>query len=303
MRPSARNHIDRELARCLASNAARPAADIATMTPQQARAVYAESRLPWNTGLPAMAEVVQGTLKSGAGEIRFVRLVPEQAEPGLVVYLHGGGWVTGSIETHDGIMRRIADLSCRAVVGLDYPLAPEARRAGILAACVSAVRQMMDGGDAPVVLAGDSAGAELSLATALALRDQGRRLPGGLCLAYPALWPRFDTPSHVRLGDGRFGHSTRKMQVYWRHYLGDGEEPLPDAPELVDLPRCFLLGAELDCLLDDTLDLSRQLTAAGIAHEVSVPKGSVHGFLHYSSAASIAMEALEEMARFISACG
>ena len=204
MDESARPTVDPALADCLARNSGRPAADIPSMTPQQARAVYAESRVPWNDGQPAMAEVLRDRLPGAAGGLRFVRLVPEQAEPGTVVYFHGGGWVTGSIETHDGIMRRLAVLSRRCVVGLDYPLAPETRRAAMLAACLAALRQVMQDGEGPVVLAGDSAGAELALACTLALRDQGARLPEGLGLAYPALWLRFETPSHLRLGDGRW---------------------------------------------------------------------------------------------------
>lgn len=303
MDESARPTVDPALADCLARNSDRPAADITSMTPQQARAVYAESRLPWNDGQPAMAEVVRGLLPGGTGGLRFVRLVPQQAEPGTVVYFHGGGWVTGSIATHDGIMRRLAELSGRSVVGLDYPLAPETRRAAMLAACLAALRQVMEEGEGPVVLAGDSAGAELALACALALRDAGARLPDGLCLAYPALWPRFETPSHLRLGDGRFGHSTAKMRAYWQHYLGDDEEHLPARPELSGLPPCYLLGAQYDCLLDDTLDLARLLREAGAAPELSVPAGSVHGFLHYAAAAPIALDALRDLARFIRTCG
>ena len=149
------------------------------------------------------------------------------------------------------------------------------------------MRSVMEGREGPVLLGGDSAGAELSVAVTLDLRARGGRLPEGLVLAYPALWPRFDTPSHRRAGDGRFGLSTARMRASWRHYLGD-EEALPGRPDLAGFPRCFLLGAALDCLLDDTLDLARQIQAAGGRYELRVPHGSVHGFLHYASAAQVA---------------
>ena len=293
--------VDPELALCMADNAERPASDVATMTPQDAREVYAQSRVPWNTGLPKMAEVGRGTLSVAGADMPFVTFVPHAADAGTTIYLHGGGWIMGSTATHDGIMRRIAELSRRSVIGLDYPLAPEFRRSTIVSACISAVSQVLERYDGPIVLAGDSAGAELSLSVALALRDQGAPLPDGLCLAYPALWPRFETASHGRSGHGRFGLSTDKMQGYWQHYLG-GEEALLDVPDVSGLPRCFVLGAALDCLLDDALDLAHLLAAAGVDHELHVPDGSVHGFLHYSSAAQVAMDALQEIARFIRAC-
>ncbi len=293
--------IDPELARCLRRNAARPAADITRMTPQEARRVYAESRVPWNTKEPDMAEVRRGTLQLGGEGMRFVQLLPYDPRPGKVVYLHGGGWVTGSVATHDGIMRRIAEGTRRSVMGFDYPLAPEVRRAGILEACLSAVRCVRAAGKGPLVLGGDSAGAELALSVALAMRDAGEGMPDGLFLAYPALWPRFDTPSHVRSGDGRFGLATETMKQSWRLYLGE-EAALPARPELAGLPPCFVLGAALDCLLDDAMDLSRMLEAEGVARELVVPGGSTHGFLHYSAAARIAMDAHEAIARFIRSC-
>ena len=294
--------VDPELAACMTENAGRPAANITAMSPLEARTTYARSRKPWNTGLPDMAKVDHGSMSTAAGNMPFVRLTPHEADEGAVVYLHGGGWVTGGIDTHDGIMRRIAELSRRTVVGLDYPRAPEARRPAMIEACLTGIRTFMAENSGPVVVAGDSAGAELTVSTALALRDEGDRLPDGLCLAYPALWPRFETPSHARSGDGRFGLSTAKMQVFWGHYLG-AHTALPDRPDVAGLPRCLIMGATLDCLLDDATDFARLLKAQGVEHELHVPDGTVHGFLHYSAAAQIAMDAHRAIARFIRACG
>ena len=261
--------VDPELALCMAENAKRPASDVTAMTPQETREVYAQSRVPWNRGLPQMAEVRRGSLPAAHVEVPEVTFVPHEAEAGATIYLHGGGWVMGGTATHDGIMRRVAELSRRTVIGLDYPLAPESRRSATLSVCISAVGQALERCEGPAVLAGDSAGAELSLSVALSLRDQGARLPDGLCLAYPALWPRFETASHVRSGDGRFGLSTDKMRSYWGHYLG-GEDALPEWPNVSGLPRSFVLGAALDCLLDDARDLARMLEAAGVEHELQV---------------------------------
>lgn len=290
--------IDPELGACMAENAGRPAADITAMTPHEARATYAKSREPWNTGLPDVAKVDHGSMDTSAGVMRFVRLTPHQADEGTVVYLHGGGWVTGGIDTHDSIMRRIADLSRHTVIGLDYPRAPEARRPVMIEACRAGILAVMAENDGPVVIAGDSAGAELALSSALALRDERARLPDGLCLAYPALWPRFGTPSHARSGDGRFGLSTAKMKVFWDHYLGD-HTALPDRPDVAGLPKCLIMGAALDCLLDDAMDFAALLKAQEVKHELHVPDGTVHGFLHYSAAAQVAMDAHHTIARFI----
>lgn len=290
--------VDAHLAECMDDNAGRPAADVNAMTPAEARAVYAQSREMWNTGEPAMAEVRRNMMHLDAVEMPAVTFVPDDAGPGATVFLHGGGWVMGGTATHDGIMRRLADLTRRPVIGLDYPLAPDARRPATVRACTAAISRIIEDSEGPVVVAGDSAGAELSLSATLALRDAGATLPDGLCLAYPALWPRFETESHNRSGDGRFGLSTETMRGFWQHYLGDGEA-LPASPDLSGLPRCYILGAALDPLLDDAVDLAGLLKAAGVDCELHVPGGSTHGFLHYSAVAPIAMDALAAMARFI----
>ena len=294
--------VDPRLAECLADNAGRPTADVNAMTPAEARAVYAQSREMWNTGDPAMAEVRRRVLQLDDIEMPAVTFVPNDARPGATVFLHGGGWVMGSTATHDGIMRRLADLTHRPVIGLDYQLAPESQRPVTVRACTAAISRIIGDTEGPVVIAGDSAGAELSLSATLSLRDAGETLPDGLCLAYPALWPRFETESHNRCGDGRFGLSTDTMRGFWEHYLGDGEA-LPARPDLSGLPRCYILGAALDPLLDDAVDLAGLLEAAGVDRELHVPGGSTHGFLHYSSAAPVAMDALAAMARFVRSCG
>lgn len=292
--------IDPEIAACIAATAGLPVSDVSVMAPQEARAAYAAGRVPWNRGGPVMAETRHHAISTPDGEVAAVAHRPADAQPGTVVYLHGGGWVTGSIETHDGIMRRLASCAQRQVVGLDYPLAPEARRSRILAACVAAVRSIMEGGE-PVILAGDSAGGELALSTALALRDDGLAGPRGLALLYPALWPRFDGPAHRRSGGGAFGLTTAKMRAFWSHYLGEDEGSLDAAPDLGGLPPCFVLGAALDCLLDDALDLSRLLAASNVSHDLSVPAGTVHGFLHYSAKSALAMAAHRRLGDFVRA--
>lgn len=292
-----RTLIDPEIAACIARTAHLPVSDIAVMSPGDARATYAAGREPWNVGGPAMAETRHGILATSSGKVPMVELVPERAEPGVVIYLHGGGWVTGGIATHDGIMRMIASSCSTRVIGLDYPLAPEARRSRIVASCLQGVCQIAERGE-PMVIAGDSAGGELALAVAMQLRDDDGPLPAGLGLLYPALWPRFSSTAHRRCGNGEFGLTTAKMQAFWRHYLGPEDAPLADTPDLSGLPPSFVLGAALDCLLDDALDLSRLLAHGNVTHELVVPAGSVHGFLHYSAGAAVARDTHRRFAAF-----
>ena len=93
------------------------------------------------------------------------------------------------------------------------------------------------------------------------------------------------------------------MQWFWRHYLGDDDQPLPPQPDLTGLPKCFVLAAELDCLLDDARDLANMLTTANVQSQFHVASGAVHGFLHFSSGAKVAMDAHRLIAEFVRTCG
>jgi acetyl esterase len=208
----------------------------------------------------------------------------------VLVYIHGGGWVWGSIDTHDHIMRGYAAAAGCAVVGPDYALSPEAPFPQALEECAAVVRWVAahgaDWGLDPtrIVLGGDSAGGNLALATALLLRetDPGLALRG-LLLNYGVFDSRTDTASYR---DFATGHTltAEKMDFYWRCYApreADRLHPLaaPLRADLHGLPPCLLHVAELDVLASENAAMEARLRAAGVSVEATTFPGTLHGFL------------------------
>jgi acetyl esterase len=220
--------------------------------------------------------------------VRVYRPLDEPAPPALL-YFHGGGFVLNGVRTHDRLLRRLALSTGAAVVAPDYAKAPEHRFPRQHEEGFAAMEWLTrEGGSlgidaGAIAVAGDSAGANLALATALACRDRG--LPGPVAgLLFYGMYARdFDTPSHRAFGAGRHGLSTARMRWYWDHLLGPGAtEPdaraAPLGADLSGLPPMLLVGAGRDCLLDDTLRLADRLRAAGVRHELRVSPRLPHGF-------------------------
>ncbi len=225
----------------------------------------------------------------GAEGPRPARLYrPTEGDLPTTVYLHGGGYVIGDLDTHDQVCRRLARDCGTVVVAVDYRLAPEHAFPAGLEDAVTATRWVAEhraelGGGDRVVVGGDSAGGNLSLGCALAL-------PGtvdGLLLVYPAADSTTDYPSHIENGTGYF---LEQPTIDWfgRHYLGGSEVPVDPAdprlspllsPGLAGLPTTLVVTAELDPLRDEGEELARRLEAAGVASEVVRYDGMIHGFV------------------------
>jgi acetyl esterase len=237
---------------------------------------------------------------------------PDTGSKGAVLYVHGGGWFHCNVDTHDRLMRLLALRSGLTVLGIDYRLAPEHPFPAALNDTRSAWLWLRANSSSlgaepeKLAIAGDSAGANLGLATALTLRDSGETMPAALALFYGCFAPEFDTESHRRLGDGRFGLTTARMRWYWQNYVaGDlSATQLLAAPlraDLVGLPRTYLSLAELDPLSDDTRALSEKLSAAVVQHELVAWPRAGHGFMQMTRDVAVAREAVGHAASFLSA--
>ena len=224
--------------------------------------------------------------------------VPKDAGHGRVLYAHGGGWVLGDSHTHSAIMSDLAATSGLTVVGPDYPLAPEHPWPAALNALEDRAIKLADSG--PLILSGDSAGANLALALAARLRDRGLRAAGTV-LFYGCYRRDFDTKSARAFGDGRYGLSTQDMRVYWNLYTGDADGR-PDADltslELSGLPPAFIGDAALDVLVDDGEWLADGLTSAGTSVERRVVPRVPHGFLHQTGQYDPAFELIAAAGAF-----
>ena len=218
--------------------------------------------------------------------------------PALLVFYHGGGWVTGSLETHHGLCQRIAARSGVAVASVDYRLAPEHP---FPAPCEDAYDALVWlaahadelGCDARRVgVGGDSAGAHLAAVTALTARqNRGTSGPELMFqwLIYPTIAPDFSLRSYAEFGQGP-GLTKVDMEWFWRQFLGEEMEvgdvgdvrdyrAIPAAADtLAGLPPAHVVVAGLDPLRDEGERYATQLGEAGVATTMVRALGMTHGF-------------------------
>jgi acetyl esterase len=261
-------------------------------------------RAPWTVGGPAMHSTE--TFSMQGARVRIYQPSKTQG-PGSLVYLHGGGWVMFSIDTHDRLMREYAARSGLTVIGIDYALAPEHPYPVALNQIHSIICELRQVGKnaslnkGRLFLGGDSAGANLALAVALRFRDEGNQIDG-LLLNYGA----FDTverSSHERYDGPRYMLTTQEMAGFWSHYLAGrgGEEALsrPLRANMVGLPPTYQCIPQCDILADENLELSNRLRAAGVAVEAHLIAGATHSFLEAVSISKLADQSIQQGAEWL----
>ncbi|QHE88647.1 alpha/beta hydrolase [Hydrogenophaga sp. BPS33] len=274
---------------------------------EDARRALIEERKWWIETAPRMASAEEQQMVIEGRSVRMRRNLPIDArEDTEIIYLHGGGWCVGAIETHDAIVRGLADATRHPVLALDYSLAPEHPFPAAfhdLTRVLAALRRERPPGTR-WVLAGDSAGANLALLEAMRARDAGERMPDALLLLYGAYLPVRPTRSYEAYADGRFGMSKAAMVRYEHHYLGGrlGEsvpQAFPMFAGLRKLPPMLIGACELDVLFDDSLRLHQAVQDYGGHAELEVYRGAVHGFLTYGRMMEAPRQAFESMGRFL----
>lgn len=238
-------------------------------------------------------------------------LPDDVARPPLLVYAHGGGFVQGSIPSWDHFLRDLVRRSGVAALSVDYRLAPEYKFPVAFEEMAAITRLMAREGaglgidPARLALGGDSAGANLALAAALALRDAGERALRFQLLIYGCFSTDCDSPSWQRFGQGA-GLSQTQMRWIWQTYLDRPEEAIDwrAAPALGDLkgvaPAQLIVGS-LDPLLDDSNDLAAKLKAAGVPCNLTIYQGINHGFIRYGRLIGTARRAIADCAAALKA--
>jgi acetyl esterase len=272
------------------------------------RAAYEAERAWWNEPVIDLASVTDEVLDLDDRSVGIRVYRPSGAAPlPALVYLHGGGFVVGSLDSYDRIMRQLCRRSGAVVVGVDYPLAPEhpypIAVATVEQAVLSLADRPYDHGIDPgrISIGGDSAGAYLALAAALRLHERRPGVVKFLLLFY-GLYGFRRSPSRLRFADPAYGLTSAELRFYEACYLGPDASPQADAIDLLSsdlsaLPPAFVAAAALDPLLDDSLALSEALTRAGGSAELRIYEGVLHGFLHWSRLVPTAVQALEDGAR------
>lgn len=240
----------------------------------------------------APVDAVSDMVTPGGVPVRVYVPSSDDRDRVLVVYLHGGGWVSGDLDMHDPTCRTIANGADVAVVNVDYRLAPEnpypVPLDDAFEAVEWAVRHARQWGCDPdrVVLAGTSAGANLAASVAVRWRDEGRTpLLLGQVLIYPVLDARMDTDSYREKGTGYF-LTADQMRFFWDAYIQDPEVDRRSAllsPGLVEkvhgLPPALVITAEHDPLRDEGDMFARRLEDAGLLLGHERVRGQIHGFL------------------------
>ena len=227
-------------------------------------------------------------------------------KPPLLIYAHGGGFMQGSLSSWDAALRELVRQSGVAALSVDYRLAPEHRFPVAFEEMVAmirlAAREGTDLGIDPARLAvgGDSAGANLALAAAAALRNAGESALGFTLLIYGCFSTDTESPSWQRFGRGS-GLSQTQMRWIWETYLERPEQQSDwrAAPILADpagLPPAHLIVGNLDPLLDDSHRLAARLKEAGVACELTVYDGINHGFIRYGRLIAAARRAIGDCA-------
>ena len=245
-----------------------------TLSVAMARQMYLERRRFTQPDAPPVAEVRELRSESGlALRLYRPRPLPLLVSLPLLVYLHGGGWTIGDLDTHDVVCRQLANQSGCAVLSVDYRLGPEHRFPAAVDDALAAVRQARReasawGIDAArIAVGGDSAGGNIAAVAALALRDAGEGVAFQL-LIYPATDMRAVAPSHRSNGQG-YLLTADSIAWYRGHYM-TGEASWSDwraspllAPDLTRLPPALVLTAGFDPLRDEGLQYADALSAAG----------------------------------------
>ena len=207
---------------------------------------------------------------------------------GTAIYLHGGGFVVGGLDSHDIVTARLAAITDATVLAVDYRLAPEHQYPAAHQDCYAVVKAVIDGTiplacqNERLVLLGDSAGGNIAASTALWLKDNGLRQVDGMVLFYPVLAPDPTPPARddeahapmLTLADVRY---------YKKIYLGNQQPDQFTSPLLADdltgMPSTLLLPVEHDPLRDDCTLFLQRLKAANVFAELHLGEGLVHGCL------------------------
>ena len=209
-------------------------------------------------------------------------LPPHDETPGVsILYLHGGGFIVGGLDSHHDICAELCAATGTQLVALDYRLAPENVHPAQLDDTLAAHLWLAGQGRAAVA-AGDSAGGNLAAALALRCKARGLAMPIGLALIYPGLGGDMTKGSYVEMGEAPL-LSTRDVGFYNRAHLGQGgagieAAPLA-APDFAGLPPTVLVSADIDPLRDDCRDFQDRLAAAGVAALWRNEPNLLHGYL------------------------
>ncbi len=224
----------------------------------------------------------------------------------LMVYFHGGAFVVGDLDTHDGLCRRLSAVTKMPLISVEYRLAPESPFPAGVDDAIGAVRQIGSrtaqfvGRDVPIIIIGDSAGATLAAVAATATRDDDFSVAAQV-LIYPTLGPEMVTESSHKYGKG-FMLENDQLRRDYEAYLGDFTNHIDQrvsplmSMDLADSPPAIVVVAQYDPLRDEALAYAGLLEHFDTPVEILEAEGMVHGFLILGIALPSALAILDDLA-------
>jgi acetyl esterase len=270
----------------------------------EAKATEAQPPIP-------MARLEALEIPGHGGTIPARLYLPGGLAPGtpmpLTIFFHGGGWVIGDLDTHDGVCRFLAAAAGTAVLAVDYRLAPEHpfpaavedAWAAFAWAVANAAELAID--PARIGVAGDSAGANLSAVVSLLARAGGGAMPAMQLLIYPPTDSAGDLPSRRLFGEG-FLLTKGDMDTFEAHYLPPGTDATDPrvsillAPDLTGLPPAYVATAGFDPLRDEGEAYALRMREAGVQVALRRHPGLIHSFANQTAISRTARGAMLEAA-------
>ena len=264
-----------------------------TLSPAAARDVLLKVQSISVPKLPAsITDTTFPVGPTGKTRIRMVRPDGAKGELPVVMWFHGGGWVLGDKDTHDRLIREIADGTRAAVIFVDYDRSPEARYPTAIEQAYAATKYVAEHGDelgldsARLAVAGDSVGGNMAAVVAILAEQRGGPTIDFQLLYYPVTDASMSTPSYATFKDGPW-LTAPAMAWFWDSYLPDKEarkaitaSPLQATLEqLRGLPDAMIIVDENDVLRDEGEAYARKLMAAGNRVTSLRMNGTIHDFV------------------------
>jgi len=302
LHPEIQEYLDRE--------AASGNPPHSTMTIEQTRVSAMEKRdlAGEPVPLPKVMDMHVGT-RSGDVPIRVYAPSPKTPLP-VFIYIHGGRFISGNLDTHDAICRRIAQLAGCMVVGVDYRLAPEHQFPAALqdvdavASWIASHGEEIDADPLKIAIGGDSAGGNLAAGATLLARDRGN--PSFTCqvLVYPMLDATCSFPSHKTYASG-YGPGSEDMKRGYLEYIPEGTD-LKDSlvsplwcEDLDGLPQALITTAEYDSLRDEGECYAEKLLEVGLDVRYTRYEGAIHGIIQGAAIWELGRRSIVDVAHYL----
>ena len=286
-----------------------------TMSPPDARAAYMLARTASQPEPPQLASVEDIVAPSPDGAIPLRVYKPTTLQKGAapaLIYIHGGGFVIGNIDSHDVLCRTLAQEAGFVVISVEYRLAPEHKFPAAVVDSIAATQWIADNASTlgidpnRIFVGGDSAGGNLSAVVAIHARDTGGPKLAGQVLIYPATDFAMTHPSHLDPDTGAL--LTRSMIGWFRTQYLNGDKDVDDwrasplrIKDFKSLPRTYVMTCGADPLHDEGAEYAERLRAAGVEVEYSHFPGQFHGFITMGKILPEATTAVGEVAGWLKA--